>query len=60
MNIQKALDAGRTPGSVVCPKCQQVLFAPTDKISISLYGGCTDHVEDDKKIANLFELANAL
>jgi len=61
MDIEKALKVARTPESQFCGECGEELFSPMDKLSISLYGKCSVHLEDDShQEKNLLELSNAI
>lgn len=46
MNIEKALEQSREPGSVTCAKCGDELFSPVDKLSVYLYGKCLIHLNE--------------
>ena len=60
MNIEKSIEVAKTPGKQVCPVCGEELFAPMDKLSISLYGKCSEHLEDDSlEQQNLFKIVEA-
>ncbi len=58
MDIDKALELTRLPGSIFCGKCQQELFSPMDKLSLHLYGMCLEHIRGDSvKEINLLKIA---
>lgn len=61
MEIEEAIKQAKIPGSIVCPECQEELFAPMDKLSIYLFGKCAIHLDDNSiEQRNLFKIAEAL
>lgn len=61
MEIEKALEESRKPGSVRCPICNEELFSPMDKLCIHLYGKCSIHLEDNSNEENnLFKIAELI
>lgn len=60
-DIEQALADARSPGTAFCGECGETLYSPMDKLSISLYGKCSMHFEDDShQEKNLLEIITAL
>lgn len=61
MDIEKSLEIARRPQSLYCGECDEEMFSPMDKLSISLYGKCSVHLEDDSfQEKNLLTLSSQI
>lgn len=60
-DIEKSLEVARRAGEMFCGECQESMFAPMDKLSISLFNKCSMHLEDDSvEQKNLLKISEAL
>lgn len=61
MDIEQSLEAARIPSPMVCGECDEKLYSPMDKLSISLYGKCSVHFEEGSfQEKNLLTLSSAI
>ena len=60
-DIEQSLKRARNHEPMVCPECEEELFAPMDKLCVALYGKCQLHLEDDSiEEKNLLKICEAL
>lgn len=61
MDIEESIKRAKFPKPLYCPRCNEDMFSPMDKLSLGLYGKCSVHLEEDShEEKNLLTLSKAL